>query len=316
MQFVNQSKWFYKRVRNRKDKLKLGFKNLYIFPSKFGFYWFFSCIYIFILGTNLNNNFAILISYFLLSIFFINLFLTHFSLHGLILKSIKQDVNFADQFVYYSIKIYSNRDRGKVHLRCISVRNTIYSTKKINSGDNFFKINLGKKIRGEYSPGHIYGYSDYPMSLFNCWFYWIPDEKFLVAPAKVKGEVKTSSKRIKSNDMPHMIQFDNFSTTNIKGVRKYVTGEKLSTIDWKKYSKNRKLYSREYENYKPNHIWIELKENIPLEKALEHICEKIYLEYKKDNIYGLKLDDRFFLSPNNGKKHLEECLRIISCYRR
>ena len=152
IQFVNQSKWFYKRISNRKDKLKLGFKNLYIFPSKFGLYWIFTCIYLFILGTNLNNNFAILISYFLLSIFSINLFLTHFSIHGLILESIKQEVNFADQFVYYSIKIYSKFDRGIVNLKFITEGNGFYSSKKIRSGDNFLKINLGEKIRGEYSP--------------------------------------------------------------------------------------------------------------------------------------------------------------------
>ena len=316
MQFVNQSEWFYKRNRNGKDKLKLGFKNLYIFPSKFGLYWIFTCIYLFILGSNLNNNFAILITYFLLSIFFLNLFLTHFNLHGLILESIKQDVSFANQFIYYSIKIISNCDRGRISLKFISDNNTPYITEKINSGDNFLKINLGKKIRGEYLPCHIYGYSNYPMSLFNCWFYWKPDKRFTVAPAKVRGEVSTYCYRTNYEDIFDINKFDNLSRTNIKGIRKYIKGEKLSAIDWKKYSKYRKLYSREYENYKSDYIWIEPKKNISLEKSLEHICEKIYSEYKNNNIYGLKLEERVFLNPNKGEKHFEECLRLIANYRR
>ena len=316
MQFVNQSKWFYKRVGNRKDKLKLGFNNLYIFPSKLGFYWILSCIYLFILGTNLSNNFAILISYFLLSLFFINLFLTHFSLHGLILKSIKQDVSFANQFVYYSIRISSKYDRGNIYLKFISNRNTAYITEKIKSGENFFKINLGKKIRGEYLPDHIYGYSNYPMSLFNCWFYWKPDKRFTVAPAKVRGEVRTYYERTKNKDIFDTNKFESIYNTNIKGIRKYIKGEKFSAIDWKKYSKCRKLYSREYENHKFNCLWIEPNKKIPLEKSLEHICEKIYMEYKNNNIYGLRLEKRVFLSPNKGKKHFEECLRLIANYRR
>ena len=316
IQFVNQSKWFYKRIRNRKDNLKLGFNNLYIFPSKLGFYWIFTCIYLFILGTNLNNNFSLLIIYFLLSIFFINLFLTHFSLHGLILKSINQDVSFANQFVYYSIKIFSKYDRGRIYLKFISDRNTPYSTEKIKSGENFFKIYLGEKFRGEYFPDPIYGYSNYPMSLFNCWFYWKPNKKFTVAPAKVRGEVATSWGRTNENYIFNINKFDNLSITNIKGIKKYIKGEKLSSIDWKKYSKYRKLYSREYENYKLNHMWIELRNNLPLEKSLEHICEKVCMEYKNNNIYGLKLDDKVFLNPNKGKKHFEECLRLIAKYKR
>ena len=104
--------------------------------------------------------------------------------------------------------------------------------------------------------------------------------------------------------------------TNIKGIKKYIKGEKLSSIDWKKYSKYRKLYSREYENYKLNHMWIELRNNLPLEKSLEHLCEKVCMEYKNNNIYGLKLDDKFFLNPNKGKRHFEECLRLIANYKK
>ena len=131
MQFVKQSKWFYKRIRNRKDNLKLGFKNLYIFPSKFGLYWIFTCIYLFILGTNLNNNFSLLITYFLLSIFFINLFLTHFSLHGLIIESIKQDISFANQ-------MYTNyvRKLCKVCMDCVQIMYLLRtkSARKVTTG--------------------------------------------------------------------------------------------------------------------------------------------------------------------------------------
>ena len=251
----------------------------------------------------------------MLSIFLINLFLTHFSLHGLILKSIKQDVSFANQIVYYSIKIFSKCDRGRIHLKFIPDRNTPYITEKIKSGDNFFKINLGKKNRGEYLPDHIYGYSNYPMSLFNCWFYWKPDKRFTEAPAKVRGKVITYWQRTNDNDTFDIKKSDSSTTNNIKGIRKYIKGEKLSSIDWKKYSKYRKLYSREYENYKLNYLWIERNENVPLEKSLEHICERIYMEYKNNNIYGLKLDKKVFLTPNKGKKHFEECLRLIANFR-
>ena len=46
MQFVSKKKWFLKRFSERSKTIKLGYRNLYIFPNKFGIYWIFACILI------------------------------------------------------------------------------------------------------------------------------------------------------------------------------------------------------------------------------------------------------------------------------
>ena len=58
MQFVNQKKWFYKRFARDSNLIKLGFRNLYIFPNLFGIYWILSIAVIYILGINLENEFT------------------------------------------------------------------------------------------------------------------------------------------------------------------------------------------------------------------------------------------------------------------
>ena len=96
MQFVNKQKWFYKRFSRQSRNINLGLNNLYIFPNKFGFYWILSCILLYILGTNLEASLTILLSYLMIVVLVINLFLTHFNLHGLELIATEQDISFAD----------------------------------------------------------------------------------------------------------------------------------------------------------------------------------------------------------------------------
>ena len=103
MQFVNKQKWFYKRFSRKSRNINLGFNNLYIFPNKFGLKWIISSIFLYILGTNLEANLTIFLSYLMIVILIINLFLTHFNLHGLELLSTEQDISFADSEISYLI---------------------------------------------------------------------------------------------------------------------------------------------------------------------------------------------------------------------
>ena len=103
MLFVNQKKWFYKRIIRETKRLKLGFNNLYIFPNLFGIYWIVTAIVIYILGLNLDNNFTVFISYLMISVLVISLFLTHFNIHGLELISTTQEIKFANSIINYKI---------------------------------------------------------------------------------------------------------------------------------------------------------------------------------------------------------------------
>ena len=126
MQFVNQQKWFYRRFNKKTSRIKLGFNNLYIFPNLFGLYWILTTIVLYVLGTNLENNFTIFICYLMMAVLLISLFLTHFNIHGLEIVSTNQKVNFANSKINYKIILtggYANLFKKKIKNKTIIDQN-------------------------------------------------------------------------------------------------------------------------------------------------------------------------------------------------
>ena len=109
MQFVKKKKWFYRRFSKQTSRIKLGFRNLYIFPNLFGLYWILTSIILYILRINLENNFTIFICYLMITVFVISLFLTHFNIHGLELISTNQEINFVNSKIDYKVIIHSRK---------------------------------------------------------------------------------------------------------------------------------------------------------------------------------------------------------------
>ena len=195
MQFVKQ-KWFYRKFTKRAKSIKLGFNNLYIFPNIYGLYWILTIIVLYILGTNLEVNFTIFLSYLMLTVFLISIFLTHFNLHGLELSTTNQDINFANKEINYSIRINSEKYRSNLRLKFLDQLNNYKIIKNIKGGKKI-TIQCQKKERGIHNSGVIYGESSAPLSLLNCWFYWQPSKQIIVAPEIKKGKV---SMRYSSHD--------------------------------------------------------------------------------------------------------------------
>ena len=170
MQFVNQQKWFYRRFNKKTRRIKLGFNNLYIFPNLFGLFWILTTIVLYVLGTNLENNFTIFICYLMIAVLLISLFLTHFNIHGLEIVSTNQKVNFANSKINYRIILNSKKNRNNIKLKFLNKENKPIFIEKIE--DTLIKsLTIESKQRGIYTPDIIYGESSSPLSLCTCWFY-------------------------------------------------------------------------------------------------------------------------------------------------
>ena len=309
MQFVSNYKWFLRTSLKPSKMIKLGFNNLYIFPNRFGFYWIISSLLIYILGTNLEVNITILISYLMVIILIINLFLTHFNLHGLELYSTKQEINFAKTKIKYYIILKSSVSRTNIKLKFI--KEDFLPQKFLNIEDKVTKyIYLNEKNRGIFEPGIIYGKSSAPMSLFNCWFYWKPINKIIVAPRSTpyleKYNYTTHPKEEK------ILKDKNTFNDELVNLKTYIKGEKISTIDWKSYAKTNKLSSKEFTSYCGNIKLLKLRKNLPLEESLEYLCYEIMEEFKKDNIYGIELKKNIIIQPSRGYEHYRSCLILLA----
>ncbi len=312
MQFVNQKKWFYRRFNKKTRSIKLGFNNLYIFPNLFGLYWILTTIVLYILGTNLENNFTIFICYLMITVLLISLFLTHFNIHGLELISKNQKVNFANSTINYEIIINSDKYRNNIKLKFLNKENKAIFINKIE--DKLIKsLTIDGKQRGIYKPDIIYGESSSPISLCTCWFYWRPLDNLIVAPQKKKAKIHKEINQIRTDI--NSTKNEEIIGDELKDIQIYRKGEKKSLIYWKSLARSRMLLSKNFNNENNKNNWLILEENLPIENALEHLCFEIYNQYKNNNIYGILLSKNKFIKPDKGEKHFFNCLKMLADYK-
>ena len=312
MQFVNQQKWFYRRFNKKTRRIKLGFNNLYIFPNLFGLYWILTTIVLYVLGTNLENNFTIFICYLMIAVLLISLFLTHFNIHGLEIVSTNQKVNFANSKINYIFILNSKKYRNNIKLKFLNKENKPIFIEKIE--DTLIKsLTIESKQRGIYTPDIIYGESSSPLSLCTCWFYWKPVDKLIVAPEKKKArviqefhQISTSSRDKKNNA---------FIGDDLIDIQIYKKGEKKSLIYWKSLARSGNLLSKNFSNENLKNNWLILNKNLPIEKALEHLCFEIYNQYKNNNVYGILISKNKFIKPDKSEKHYLKCLTMLASYK-
>ena len=313
MQFVNQRKWFYKRFNKKSKVLKLGFNNLYIFPNLFGLYWIITTIALFILGTNLEANFTIFISYLMVTVFLISLFLTHFNLHGLELYSINQSINYANSKTFYEIRIFSNKYRNNLKIKFIN-KNCNFIKLQHVEGEMGISLVSEKKDRGIYIPDLIYGESSSPLSLCNCWFYWRPTDKIIIAPEIMKGN-STIQNTIKKNNSNNLL-FNFSEKDQLDDIKNFKRGDRKANIYWKSLARQKILSTKTYLNEAKDIKWLILNKSIPLEIALKNLCFEIHNEYLNNNTYGIKLDKQNEILPNRGKDHYFKNLYNLALYKK
>ena len=309
MQFVSKKKWFLKRFSERSKTIKLGYRNLYIFPNKFGIYWIFACILIYILGSSLEANITISISSLMVVIFILNLFLSHFNLHGLEINSIPQEINFAKSPIKYKFILKSNKLRTNLIVKFLNDQSEPVQIKKIE-GTIAKYIFSTEKQRGIFNPEIIYGKSSAPMSLFNCWFYWKPLEKIIVAP-----NFKSYPENYihKNFDCSGNLKENSFGD-EISHLKDYRKGENKSQIDWKSYAKTNRLSSKVFIGKSSNIKFLKLSSLYPLETSLQYLCFEIKEAYKKGDIYGVEIKEDLSIKPSSGFNHYKSCLTLLAGY--
>ena len=311
MQFARK-KWFYKRFTNKSKSIKLGLKNLYIFPNLYGFYWLSIIIFLYILGINLEASFTVFIAYLMTSIFFISLFLTHFNLHGLELSTSKENINFANSIINYSLLLKSKKIRSNIKLKFINKNNKFRTIENICGNSEISLTSSGMK-RGIYFPDTIYGESSSPLSLFNCWFYWNPQKIIIVAPERKKGQIELQYTDM-SGDSKNSDLLE-FSVDELKDLRDYTKGEKKSLIYWKLFAKSKKLQTKIYQNESNKIKSLGLNHALPLERGLENLCFAVHEEFIRNNIYAIQLNEEINNLPGNGLDHYKNTLYLLAKFK-
>ena len=300
MPFAEWWQGLQRKLSRRSAELHCGHRNLYILPSRFGGLWLLTTGVLYLLGINSRSNGPVLLAFVMGALLLLSLFLTHLNLQGLRLQALPQRPCLAGEATIYCFETHSHCHRPSLKWRWLAVDAPPQQCLHIAPGRHRLKLSWQAPGRGQHLPGRLLLHTTAPLGLFRCWCYWEPPTPIWVAPARRPGPVM---------ELPH-----NRSSGGdlFEGLRPWRQEEGWRRLAWKAQARGRGRLAKEFVSETCEQLWLAPNPQIPLETALEHLCDRLLRELNAGRAVGLVLPDGSSLGPSNDRDHLELCLQALA----
>ena len=312
------SRWLEKRIPDNK-KFNLDMSNVFIFPSRFGVFYCLLAALLFILGTNYRNNLMLLLAYFLLSLFLVNLLVSYGNFSKLRVEFGKSKSVFAGADFPVALWLGEIKSQSSSHLNChgkLHFKLWNESTQCSIEADNHANpvtVNVATSQRGFLKLPRITIESYYPLGLFRCWTHLRLKNEVLIYPKPVKSVIPDTWQREQTDSDAELSQRPGH--TDFDSLSSYRPGEPLNHVAWKIMAKGGEMMTKKFSDSEHREVWLSL-EDIPVTNLEEKISQLTWqvLELDKQQIqFGLQLADQK-IAPATGNQHLEQCLTALACH--
>ena len=307
--------WLDRRIPAR-SSYQLNLSNIFILPSRFGALYLCLCVLLFILGSNYNNNLMLLLCFFLIALFLINLTASYHNFAKIYVQLGRLTPVFAGEEalvpIWFGYKNNINEKlpyQGNIYLNQYPDGRTI----KINPNNlnNPALVPYTTSHRGIWPLPRLTIYSIYPLGLYRCWTHLHMHGNLTVYPQPIMPPRSTSLASVKIADESHhgnALGTDDFDT-----IDKYQVGEPLNQIAWKQVAKGQKLVSKKFVTSQSEVVWLNLPTPLPndIELALSHLTWQILDCDKQRIMFGLTIGT-VTIAPNSGTEHTHQCLHALA----
>jgi uncharacterized protein (DUF58 family) len=334
------NKWLNKRIPAASVH-QLNHNNIFIFPAKFGILFLSLCVLLFLLGTNYQNNLMLLLCYFLLSIFLVNLLASYINFARIELQIGKCPEVFVDDNLHIPLWLNANNDvappvHGLIHFKFqankqkskFRMNNQLLSPSTHIDADTFSNpINLSLKCqqRGRLTLSRVTVESFYPLGLYRCWTHLAFTHNITVFPKPLPCEIHLHVSEKNSTKKSGEIANEQSGHDDFSHLKAYQVGEPLNHVAWKQLAKGRGMVSKQFSSV-GNHIgWLKLsasnsnktqshgKDELSpaLEKELSELCYQVIELSRTQQTFGLDLGTQC-IAPNSGAGHRLACLEALA----
>lgn len=312
--------WLDKRIPSQR-RFQLGMNSIFIFPSKFGLLFIGLCVGLFVLGSNYNNNLLLLVCFFLVSLFLINLSASYsnFAKIQVQLGRISsvfagEDASFPIWFGHEGGDEHPLPYRGKLYVKRYQEKVQASFDPALNT--NPIDMPFGTLKRGKQPVPRITLESYFPLGLYRCWSHLKFQGEIVVYPKPVRfnGYLPINSED-SDEEENEKGRHDQFGMEDFETLTPYRTGEPLHKIAWKQLAKGQGLVSKQFSSTSSQWLWFSLKA-IPtqdVELALSYLTWLVMDAHKRNEPFGLDLGTQK-ISPNTGTEHLDACLYALAMY--
>lgn len=307
-----QERWLARRIPVN-SRYTLNLRNVFIFPSRFGFGFSLTCVGLFILGTNYQNNLMLLLCNFLLAMFLLHLFVSYknFTAIAVTLKDISPV--FANEHATLTLQVHTEANKnpfyGGLHLQLKGTKFGILHRRA--DRDNAVKLTIPAGKRGIYHLPRLTVSSTYPLGLFRCWTHVDFARKLTVYPAPIASDVLLSTDYASHGETSGSARgIDEFDA-----LRAFKLGDPMHRIAWKQAAKGGELATKTFVQTQQEGGWLSLDTyaNEPRERALGLLSYQVKRLSEHQHIFGLKLGNKC-IEPSSGESHKHQCLACLASY--
>lgn len=296
------------------SEFTIGRRQLYILPTRIGWYFSLILIALFAIAVKFDNQAAFMMLFILAAIGVITMHATHNNVIGLELSAQPAKPVFVGETAVFPVSVEnnSNKHRQAVWLICENYHQLLQMpANQLRRVD----LKLPTLQRGRLHCSEITLSSQYPVGIFFCWSKRFKPQQYCVVYPKpldllsmpdssADGKMRQSSKRVSA------------SADDYSGMKTYQAGDRLRDIHWPSLAKTQKLVSIQHEDPAGNSVklsWFSLPSNMGVEERLSQLCHWLVCAERDGLLYKLEMPN-CVIGFGQGTKHYHECLSILALW--
>ena len=309
--------WLDRRIPSARQ-FSLGTRNIFIFPSGFGWLFLLLNFALFLLGTNYQNNLMLMLSYFLSALFLICLFSTYMNFARLKVKLGKTQNVFAGDQLPLPLWFHHYEDDQQHASGLLEIR--FWQEKPclqidLDAFSNPVTLAYDCSVRGPLSLPRITLTSLFPLGLFRCWTHLKFDSDIVVYPKPVPCAIALQNTLVQQQESQHSQGQQGHE--DFDSLKAYQLGEPLHHVSWKHLAKGRGMISKQFSSNVSTSGWLSL---LPcatdeLEQKLGQLCFQVLELSRSDTVFGLDLGQTK-IEPASGNQHQRNCLIALAMFNR
>ncbi|MBE9548973.1 MAG: DUF58 domain-containing protein [Proteobacteria bacterium] len=292
-----------------KPPLQLGYRQIFIIPSRFGAGFAVLLLVMTVAGLNYNNNLALILSYLLLAIFLSVSNLGYRNLRGLNISPAISKPVFAGNFAEFNIPVSSHQGQ-RFALECWQEECCDQLTAKPGRPASLL-IRKKTEKRGRLSLGPWKLQSAWPFGFYRVWSWIVPDDTCLVYPAPVENPPPLPW----SGSSVGLSSLAQAGDDELHGLRDYQAGDPLNRIAWRSSARADRLITRESEQQQSGEIILDW-DYLPVagtELRLSILCAWVLEAEKQKLNWSMRLPGES-LTKGSGRGHQQRALSLLALY--
>jgi len=293
----------------------IGRKQLYILPTRIGWYYALVLMALFGIAIKFDNQSAFIMLFILVSVGLIAMIYTHNNVIGLQIINHPSKPVFLGQSAVFPITLTNESAKPRHAVWLISGGFNQLTTLDQRKLNQTIDIKLPTVQRGYLVSETIHLSSMYPIGLFFCWSKrFISSERCLVYPQPLDLVKFPNDGSQQGKNEPNLNVIP--GSEDYAGMKTYQDGDRMRDIHWPSLAKTNKLVSIEYENLSNSSVnlsWFSLPTKLSTEDKLSQLCFWVVEAEKSEQRYQLEMPNQT-IEFDKGHLHYHKCLRALALW--